>query len=47
MLPEERTNWAERDDASLLTMLVDGTLTRNRNYEFFSTERGKTVRMVT
>ena len=43
MAAETTVNWAERDDATLIAMLVDGTLTRNRNYEFFSTERGKTV----
>jgi len=43
MTPESPTNWADRDDATLIAMLVDGTLTRNRNYEFFSSERGKAV----
>lgn len=43
MPTDDLNNLIGLDDASLLTMIIDGTLTRNRSYEFFSTERGKTI----
>ncbi len=43
MPSEESLNLASYDDATLITLLLNGTVARNRHFEFFSTERGRTV----
>ncbi len=35
------TNFGEMTDRQLLKMVVDGTLSRNKNFEFFKTKRGQ------
>jgi hypothetical protein len=35
------TNVADMSDNQLLAMVVDGTLSRNKNFEFFKTKRGQ------
>ncbi len=43
MAAEEHLDLASYDDEALIILLLNGTVARNRNFEFFSTERGRTV----
>jgi|GEM_PF-1241620 len=43
MAEEGIVNPASYDDATIIMLLLDGTLARNRHFDFFSTERGRTV----
>jgi hypothetical protein len=35
------TNYGKMTDRQLLAMVVEGTLSRNKNFEFFKTKRGQ------